>query len=290
MRCGNAPGRIADARLLPPGQSQKRDRWRPGHVSWKLAGPHAGICLERGAEPVSRRLCLLKEVRKMVFFLAAVAALSSCFLKPAAAQYQQPQIANTDQLAGVTYDYKWEVYGGPAYSHFNAGPSLVQGSNLGGFDIQGARFVRSRWAIAANGRGYYGTSGVDPNPYGIKGPFVSEYMFLAGPEYRGPSNEHVSMTFHALFGGAYGMFNSAVKDQSGTPINPEAIGLFKNQLSFGSAIGGSIDLNRSARWAFRISPDATLTDFQSSTGKGGIHEQFALSVGVVYRLRRGLKK
>jgi hypothetical protein len=86
------------------------------------------------------------------------------------------------------------------------------------------------------------------------------------------------------------MFNSAVKDQSGTPINPEAIGLFKNQLSFGSAIGGSIDLNRSARWAFRISPDATLTDFQSSTGKGGIHEQFALSVGVVYRLRRGLKK
>jgi hypothetical protein len=57
-------------------------------------------------------------------------------------------------------------------------------------------------------------------------------------------------------------------------------------VSFGSAIGGSIDLNRSARWVFRISPDATLTDF----GSAGIHEQFALSVGVVYRLRRGLKK
>jgi hypothetical protein len=111
-------------------------------------------------------------------------------------------------------------------------------------------------------------------------------MFLAGPEYRGPSNEHVSMTFHALFGGAYGRFQSALQDQSGAPVPPSALGLFSNQATFGSAIGGSIDLNRSSRWVFRISPDATLTDF----GSAGIHEQFALSVGVVYRLKRGLKK
>ena len=27
-------------------------------------------------------------------------------------------------------------------------------------------------------------------------------MFMVGPEYRGPSNVHVSMLFHALFGTA----------------------------------------------------------------------------------------
>jgi hypothetical protein len=229
----------------------------------------------------------LKDVRKIVLILAAVAvALLPCFQNRALAQYQQPTVAPSDTLAGVHYDYKWEIYGGMAYSHFNAGANLVQGSNLGGFDVQAARFFRKRWALAANARGYYGTSGVVPNPYLIKGPFVSEHMFLAGPEYRGPSNEHISMTFHALFGGAYGSFQSALQDQSGAPVPPSALGLFSNQFTFGSAIGGSIDLNRSPRWVFRISPDATLTDF----GGAGIHEQFAISVGVVYRLKRGLKK
>jgi hypothetical protein len=54
-------------------------------------------------------------------------------------------------------------------------------------------------------------------------------------------------------------------------------------VAFGSALGGSIDLNRSPKLAFRISPDATLTDF----GSAGIRAQFAISVGLVYRLGRG---
>ena len=183
-------------------------------------------------------------------------------------------------MAGVRYDYRWETYGGFAYSHFNAGPNLLQGANLGGFDIQGARFFTSRWAAAANVRGYYGTSGVVPNPYNIKGPFVSEYMFLVGPEYRGPSNEHGSITLHALVGGAYGNFEHDIGN-----VPPGELGLFSNQLAFGMAVGGSIDLNRSPRLAFRISPDATFTDF----GSAGLKDQFAISVGLVYRLGKGLK-
>lgn len=226
------------------------------------------------------------DVRKSLFSLVAVLALLSFFELQARAQYEQPQVAPNSTLSNVRYDYRWELYGGFAYSHFNAGPDLVQGSNLGGFDIQAARFFTPRWAVAANGRGYYGTSGVQPNPYGIKGPFVSEHMFVAGPEYRGPSNTHVSMLFHALFGGAYGSFESALQDQQGNPVPPAALGLFSNQFTFASAIGGSLDLNRSPRLVFRISPDATLTNF----GSAGIHEQFALSVGLVYRLGEGFHR
>lgn len=226
------------------------------------------------------------DVRKNLLSLVAAVALLSCFQNQARAQYTQPTVAPNSTLANVRYDYRWELYGGFAYSHFNAGPDLVQGSNLGGFDIQAARFFTPRWAIAANGRGYFGTSGAAPNPYGIRGPFVSEQMYLAGPEYRGPSNQHISMLFHALFGGAYGSFQSALQDQQGNPVPPAAVGFFSNQLTFGSAIGGSIDLNRSPRLVFRISPDATLTDF----GSAGIHEQFAISVGLVYRLGQGFHK
>jgi hypothetical protein len=198
----------------------------------------------------------------------------------AQAQNTTPVVAPNSALAGVRYDYRWELYGGVAYTHFNAGPTLLQGANLGGFDIQGARFFTPRWAVAANVRGAYGTSGVIPNPYNIKGPFVSQHMFLVGPEFRGPSNEHASMTFHALVGGAYGDFQ---KDIGSIP--PGTLGLFSNQFAFGSAFGGSIDLNRSPRLAFRISPDATFTNY----GSAGLKDQFALSVGLIYRLGKGLK-
>ncbi len=189
--------------------------------------------------------------------------------------YTPPPVTANNSLANVRYDYRWEVYGGFAYSHFNAGPNLLQGANLGGYDIQAAHWFRQHWALAGNARGYFGTSGVIPNIYGIRGPFVSEQMYMVGPEFRGPSNAHASMTFHALVGGAYGKFDSAL---SGVP--PNALGLFNNQWTFGSAFGGSVDLNRSPNLAFRISPDATFTNF----GGAGLHDQFAISVGVVYRL------
>lgn len=231
---------------------------------------------------MSRFLEVSLDVRKSLFFLAAVALLLSCIQVQARAQYTQPVVAPNNTLTNVKYDWRWEVYGGMAYSHFNAGPNIVQGSNLGGFDAQVARFFTPRWAVAANARGYYGTSPVLPNQYRIEGPFVSEHMFMAGPEYRGPSNEHVSLLFHALFGGAYGYFTRGLQDQNGNPVPPVNVGLFNNQLTFGSAIGGSIDLNRSPRLVFRISPDATLTDF----GSAGIHEQFTLSVGMVFRFHQ----
>ncbi len=202
-----------------------------------------------------------------------------------APQYHAPVVASNNTLAGVSYNNRYEVYGGVAYSHFDAGPSLLQGANLGGFDVQGARFFTHKWAAVANLRGYLGTSGVAPNPYGIKGPFVSEYMALAGPQYRLASNQHASVSIHALFGGAYGYFSRDLQDQAGHSVNPAQVGFFSDQFSFGSAIGGSIDLNRSPRLAFRISPDATLTDF-SSAGKGDFKEQFGISVGLVYRFGR----
>ncbi len=200
-----------------------------------------------------------------------------------APQYHPPVVAPSNTLAGVTYNSRYEVYGGVAYTHFDAGPSLLQGSNLGGVDVQGAYFLTHKWAVDGAVRAYLGTSGVVPNPYGIRGPGVSDYMLLAGPEYRVASNQHASLNLHALFGGTYGRFTGSLQDQTGRSVPPHTLGLFNDQIAFGGAIGGSIDLNRSPRLAFRISPDANLTDFLGASNRD-FKEQFALSVGLVYRL------
>ncbi len=223
-------------------------------------------------------------VRRALILLVAVVGTSVCSQRLVAQStpvYTPPTVAPSEPLADVRYDHRYEVYGGFAYSHFDAGPNVLEGANLGGFDVQGARFFNKRWAAVGNVRGYYGTSAAVPNRFGISGPFVSEHMFLAGPEYRGPSNQHGSITLHALFGGAYGQFDHAL---GGVP--PGEVGFFNNQLTFGAAIGGSIDLNRSSKLALRISPDATLTNF----GSAGIKEQFAISVGILYRLGKGTLK
>ena len=196
---------------------------------------------------------------------------------PAQTVPETPTLQN-ESLKPLDYRNKYDIYGGFASSHFNAGPALIPGANLGGLDIQGTLWLKAcRLGATANVRGYYGTTGVVPNPYGIHGPFIMEHQFMAGPSIRGPKNEHAALTFHALVGGSYGVFNSAI-DQGLTGPN---LGLFDNGVALATALGGSLDLNRSPRLSVRISPDYLLTRF------GGVSQnEFAISIGVLYRLKK----
>jgi hypothetical protein len=210
----------------------------------------------------------------MAFMLGSMAEAQ--VIPPAQTIPEAPTLQN-ETLKPLDYRNKYDIYGGLASSHFNAGPALIPGANLGGFDIQGTLWLKMRLGATANVRGYYGTTGVIPNSYGIHGPFVMEHLFMAGPSIRGPRNEHAALTFHALVGGSYGVFDSAV-DNGATP---QQLGLFNNGTTLATAVGGSLDLNRSPRWSLRISPDYLLTRF------GGVSQnEFAISVGVLYRFRK----
>lgn len=186
-------------------------------------------------------------------------------------------------LADVRYDNKYDVYGGIGFYHANAGPQLIGGSNLGGFDLQGTRWLTSRLGVTASARGDYGTIGVSPNPYGIKGPFIMEHLGLGGVTFRARRGKPAAVDFHGLFGVNYGVFDHALGNlppPATGPVPPAAVGLFNNQASFAMALGGSLDLNRSPQLAFRISPDYVYTSF------GGITQnEFAISVGILYRLK-----
>jgi hypothetical protein len=196
----------------------------------------------------------------------------------------------------VYYNHRWDLYAGAAYTNFLAGPALIQRSNLGGWEAGATYWLNWHWGLAGDARQYIGTSGVFPNANGgmppgpckpfsqscyrnptITGPRIMQYYFAAGPEFRAFRHKRASMTLHALFGQAYGIFDAATLHG----LDPRTIGLFATQWTFAGEFGGTIDFNYSPRIAFRIQPELLQTQY------GGTGQQnFAFSVGPIIRLGR----
>ena len=80
---------------------------------------------------------------------------------PAKTIPEAPSLQN-ETLKPLDYRKKYDIYGGVASSHFNAGPALIPGANLGGFDVQGTMWLSMRFGVTANIRGYYGTTVLFP--------------------------------------------------------------------------------------------------------------------------------
>jgi hypothetical protein len=193
-----------------------------------------------------------------------------------------PEYIQVDPLAKVRYDNRYDLSVGMAYDHMKAGPNLLQGANLGGLDVSGSYWLTRNWGLEASGRGYVGTSGAQPNSLNLKGPFISEYFFTGGLQWLGPHNKHGALIAHAMIGGAYGQFEH---DLRGLPAS--AVAFYPDQLALGAIIGGHIDLNRSQRWVFRVTPDAVITRYSINYGPmtTSTDVNFAISVGVQYRFK-----
>jgi hypothetical protein len=88
--------------------------------------------------------------------LAAIAALTLSAGTCAQAQVAPAQTAQSqstvnggyitvDPLANVRYDNRFDISLGAAYDHMKAGPTLLQGSNLGGLDFEGSYWFSKHW-------------------------------------------------------------------------------------------------------------------------------------------------
>jgi len=202
-----------------------------------------------------------------------------------------------DPLSAVRYNNRYDLSLGLAYDHMKAGPSLLQGANLGGLDMNGSYWLTRNWGIEASGRGYVGTSGTAPNALNknggdLQGPMVKQYFFVGGAEWLGPHNKHGDLMAHAMFGGVYGNFQ---KDLLG--VLPGKFDFYYNQIAPAAIIGGHVDLNRSEHWVFRVTPDAVVTHYTfqpppptGSTVLPPTYTQydvnFAISVGVEYKFTK----
>jgi hypothetical protein len=201
-----------------------------------------------------------------------------------------PTLANTpyisvNPLANVRYDNRYDLSLGAAYDHMKAGPNLLEGSNLGGLDMNGSYWLTRNWGIEASGRGYVGTALPIPSSNYLKGAMVKQYFFTGGLEWLGPHNRHGDLIAHAMFGGVYGNFQ---KDLLGMPPGSH-YGFYYNQLAPAAIIGGHMDLARSEHWVFRITPDAVLTHYTfsdaptSNFSYAQYDVNFAISVGMQYK-------
>ena len=195
----------------------------------------------------------------------------------------EPSYIAIDPLANVRYDNRYDVSLTMAYAHIKAGPNLLQGSNLGGLNLEGSYWLTRRFGLEGTGRTYFGTSGAAPNPFQINGPFVAEYIFAGGVEYLGPHNRHGALIAHVMGGGAYGKFQ---QDLRGNPTS--AVGFYYDQVAPAVVMGGHFDLNRSPRWVFRITTDAILTDYAINWGPKNrqIDINTAVSVGLEYKFKK----
>ena len=112
---------------------------------------------------------------------------------------------------------------------------------------------------------------------------MSEYFFVGGPEWLGPHNKHGALIAHAMVGGVYGNFEQDLRGHS-----PSTVDFYNNQIAPAAIIGGHMDLNRSAQWVFRITPDAVITHYGINYPPNNKQSDvnFAISVGVEYKFKK----
>jgi len=229
---------------------------------------------------------------------AQVAAPGSAPMKPVAT-------APIEQYTGPTYDNRWELYAGLNFMNGQAGQNLPKRYNMGGGEVMGTYWLGSarvkKLGVIADYRIGAGTTPVLSTYYNRV--LVRQQIFSGGVEYRGPKNRYAAVDYHALVGGTYGVFDTAVKEypvnanspygspasacqaQQNTAYQSTNLGLYCNHVAPWAAIGGSIDFNDSAKLAFRLSPDMVFEHFGTET-----REFFAISLGAVYRFGKTGKK
>src|SRR6201996_5479346 len=173
----------------------------------------------------------------------------------AQARIRARRLQRTQRVGQDTYSHKFEVYGGGGYTRFRPGESL-QHINESAWNVGFTDYLRPKLGATADLRGYYGTAFIPPNQFNIFKPSISEYSFMAGPQYRFVRMEHWAISGQVLVGGAKGNFNA-----NGAELPGPLVGLWGNVTSISFAAGVPIDYNIGPALAFRLQPGYWLTTF-----------------------------
>jgi len=186
--------------------------------------------------------------------------------------------------APVTYDNRWELYGGLSYMNSTAGPDFIPRMNMGGGELMGTRWLQTnhpflrpgRIGLALDVRGEYGTTPVWPNgpQYGLHRVLVFQNMAMGGLQMRGPKNQFFALNIHVLGGASRGDFSHGTEPAA----QPQVVGLYTNRWAPIGAIGTSLDINLQKKIAVRLQPDLMLSHWGDATDTNA-----AFSMGLIYR-------
>ncbi len=182
----------------------------------------------------------------------------------------------TQRVVQDTYSHKFEVYGGGGYTRFRPGASL-QHINESAWNGGVTDYLWGRLGITGDLRGYYGTAFITPNLYNIFKPSISQYTFMAGPQYRLVRREHWGIGGQILVGAAKGNF-----DANSAAFPGQLVGLWSSGISVSVAAGVPIDYNLGPGLAFRIQPGYWLSTFGSTAQV----KNLGFTSGLVFRFGR----
>lgn len=174
-----------------------------------------------------------------------------------------------------TYSHKYEIYAGGGYVRFRPGHNL-QHDTEAAWNVGVTEWVRPKLGITADARGYYGTAITDNFNFQVFKPSISQYTFMAGPQYRFYQSQHWDWNAQVLGGVTHGNFSTGLGALQGADV-----GLYPDGNKLAISVGAAVDYNLSPALAVRLMPDYLLTNYGSD-----IQHNLGFTAGVVYRWGR----
>ncbi len=193
-------------------------------------------------------------------------------LRDAQARVRARRQSRIAQIVQDTYGHQFETYFGGGYLRFRPGNTLQHNSEAA-WNVGITDYLRPRFGITADFRGYYGTTYTGNNPFAIHNPSISQYTFLAGPQYRITRGPRFATSIQVLGGVGHGNFDTGTGGFPGS-----LVGLYPNATVFNVSVGVPLDYNVSPALALRITPTYLLTDYGST-----LQHNRGFNIGVVYR-------
>lgn len=188
-----------------------------------------------------------------------------------------------------TYSHKWDFFGGGGYMRFRSGEYL-QRNNEVTWAVSATRNFNPKWGVIGEVQGHYGNAKVGNPDYvnGVYNPLISEYTFMAGPQYRFYRAEKTSAAGFVTAGAAMGNFDGGTK-----AFPAYMLGMWNTSTAAAFSAGVNLDYNFYPNLAFRFTPYYLGTTFHGNQinpvtlGKGAstgsIQNNLGFNVGVVYR-------
>jgi hypothetical protein len=226
--------------------------------------------------------------KKFVRCIATAAALAAALVLPANAPHANAQSRRHHENTQTrqyrlthaiqeTYTHRWEIGAGSGFLRFEPGP-LLRRDNQIDWATSAAYYLTPKYGVVADISGHFGDTSLPNSQFnGIYHPLITEYTFLAGPQWRFYRREKYAISAHVLGGDALGNFDGGSK---GVPA--QLLGMWPDSnKTFAASLGVDFDYNFYPNFAFRWEPQYLYTHFggASQNNKG-------MNFELVYRFGR----
>lgn len=183
--------------------------------------------------------------------------------------------ARIERTIQDTYSHRWEVGGGGGYLRFRSGEDLQRNNEVTWW-LSGTWYKTQKWGILADAQGSYGNAKVGNTIYNIPNPQISQYTFMAGPNYRVYAKEKYAVSIFGTAGAGIGKFDSGSKG-----IPAKNLGLWPSDTRAAFSVGANLDYNFYPNFAARVTPT-----YLGTTFGGTVQNNLGVNLGLIYRFGR----